>query len=315
MAERLERIAQEADPLQNPFLNRRAAKIFGQQLREALAEPLTRENIPKVVSLRYKFAHELLHAGASEQAVAQFSQLLDFLKTNRVELSEDRLELVRMNAAMAHLRLGEQENCLANHTLDSCLMPIQPGGYHKIPRGSRGAIPFLLEQLGKNPSDLRAGWLLNLAHMTLGEYPDKVPPKFLIPPKVFDSEYDIKRFPDVARGLGLDLNDLAGSVVMDDFDNDGFLDLMISGMGLREQLRLFRNNADGTFAERTEAAGLTGELGGLNMVQADYNNDGFIDVFVLRGAWFEKQGRRDIRRRDRRSGAPELSPHADGRLV
>jgi hypothetical protein len=290
MAERLERIAQEADPLQNPFLNRRAAKIFGQQLREALAEPLTRENIPKVVSLRYKFAHELLHAGASEQAVAQFSQLLDFLKTNRVELSEDRLELVRMNAAMAHLRLGEQENCLANHTLDSCLMPIQPGGYHKIPRGSRGAIPFLLEQLGKNPSDLRAGWLLNLAHMTLGEYPDKVPPKFLIPPKVIDSEYDIKRFPDVARGLGLDLNDLAGSVVMDDFDNDGFLDLMISGMGLREQLRLFRNNADGTFAERTEAAGLTGELGGLNMVQADYNNDGFIDVFVLRGAWFEKQG-------------------------
>ncbi|MBM3839463.1 MAG: CRTAC1 family protein [Verrucomicrobia bacterium] len=290
MAERLERLAQEADPLQNPFLNRRAAEIFGKQLKDALAEPLTRENIPKIVGLRYKFAHELLHAGESEQAVAQFSQLLGFIKTNRIELSDDKVELVRMNAALSHLRLGEQENCLANHTIDSCLMPIQPGGFHKIPRGSRGALPYLLEQLEKNPADLRTGWLLNLAYMTLGEYPDKVPSKFLIPPRVFNSEHDIKRFPDIARGLGVDLNDLAGSVVMDDFDNDGFLDLLISGMGLREQLRLFRNQGDGTFAERTEDAGLVGELGGLNMIQADYNNDGFLDVLVLRGAWFEKQG-------------------------
>jgi hypothetical protein len=112
----------------------------------------------------------------------------------------------------------------------------------------------------------------------------------VIPPRVFASEYDIKRFPDVARGVGLDLNTLAGSVVMDDFDNDEILDLMISSMGLRDQLRFFRNNGDGTFKERTAEAGLSGEVGGLNMVQADYNNDGHIDVLVLRGAWYEKQG-------------------------
>ncbi|MBI4664296.1 MAG: CRTAC1 family protein [Verrucomicrobia bacterium] len=290
MAERLDRIAREADPLQNPFLNRRAAEIFSKQLQMALAEPFSKAIIPKLVTLRYKYAYELLHAGESERAVEQFSQLFDFMRTNRVVLSDERTEIIRMDAAVAHLRLGEQENCLANHTIDSCLVPIQPGGYHKLPRGSRGAMQFLLEQLGKNPNDLRAGWLLNLALMTLGEHPDKVPAEFLIPPKVFASEYEIKRFPDVARGLGLDINDLAGSAVLDDLDNDGFLDLMISGMGLREQLRLFRNNGDGTFTERTEEAGLIGEFGGLNMVQADYNNDGFLDIFVLRGAWFEKQG-------------------------
>ncbi|MBI3415734.1 MAG: CRTAC1 family protein, partial [Verrucomicrobia bacterium] len=237
-----------------------------------------------------KLAYELLNAGDSEKSVTQFNLLREFIKTNHVVLTDDRLSLVEMNTALAYLRLGEQENCLLNHTIDSCLMPIQSGGFHKLPRGSRGAIEILQEQLKKDQNDLRAGWLLNLAYMTLGEHPDKVPPQFLIPQKVFASEYDIKRFPDVARGLGLDLNDLAGSVVMDDFDNDGNLDLMISAMGLHDQLRFFHNNADGTFTERTAEAGLLGEVGGLNMVQADYNNDGFLDVLILRGAWFEKQG-------------------------
>src|SRR5206468_2431695 len=115
-----------------------------------------------------------------------------------------------------------------------------------------------------------------------------VPPRFLIPPRVFAAEYDIKRFPDIARDLGLDLNAHAGSVVMDDFDNDGFLDLMTCSLGLRDPLRFFHNDGNGTFTEKTAAAGLTGEVGGLNMVQADYNNDGYLDVLVLRGAWFEK---------------------------
>jgi hypothetical protein len=34
-------------------------------------------------------------------------------------------------------------------------------------------------------------WLLNIASMTVGEYPDKVPPKWLIPHRVFESDYDI----------------------------------------------------------------------------------------------------------------------------
>ncbi|MBI1951330.1 MAG: CRTAC1 family protein, partial [Acidobacteria bacterium] len=36
---------------------------------------------------------------------------------------------------------------------------------------------------------------------------------------------------------------------------------------------------------------LTGELGGLNIVHADYNNDGFPDVLVLRGGWMRRGGR------------------------
>src|SRR5207245_11053568 len=50
------------------------------------------------------------------------------------------------------------------------------------------------------------------------------------------------------------------------------------------------NDADGTFNERTREALLTGLFGGLNILQADYDNDGFLDVIVLRGAWLGKGG-------------------------
>jgi hypothetical protein len=291
MAERLRKIADEADPLQNPFLNQRAAEIFRSQLEQLLQQK--GENAPtpgQLAAARYKYAYELLHAGESAAAVREFETLRKFIADGKVNLTPDQVALVRLNTLVSYLRLGEQENCLLHHTTASCIMPIQPGGFHKLPNGSRGAINLLIEQLSEDPNDLRAGWLLNLAYMTLGEHPDKVPRRFLMSPKIFDSEYDIKRFPDIARNVGLDFNDLAGSVVMDDFDNDGSLDLMISAMGLRDQLRFFLNKGDGTFVERTEEAGLAGEWGGLNMVQADYNNDGFVDVLVLRGAWFEKQG-------------------------
>jgi hypothetical protein len=290
MAERLEKIATEADPMQNPFLNRRAAELFRAQFEQAFTNRAQVTPPSALVGMHFKYAYELLNAGESAKAVEQFTALDGVIKSNRLVLDPDKAATFRMNFAMAYLRLGEQENCLSNHTTDSCLMPIRPGGFHKYPRGSQGAVRVLLEHLEKEPKDLRAAWLLNLAYMTLGQHPHGVPPKFLIPPRVFASEYDIKRFPDVARGVGLDLNTLAGSVVMDDFDNDRLLDLMISSMGLRDQLRFFRNNGDGTFKERTAEAGLIGEVGGLNMVQADYNNDGHIDVFVLRGAWYEKQG-------------------------
>ena len=65
---------------------------------------------------------------------------------------------------------------------------------------------------------------------------------------------------------------------------------MASSWGMRDPLRYFRNNGDGTFSDRTRAAGLEGQVGGLNICQADYNNDGFPDVLVLRGAWLQGLG-------------------------
>lgn len=54
----------------------------------------------------------------------------------------------------------------------------------------------------------------------------------------------------------MDANDLAGGVILDDFDNDGLLDVMISAWDEHGPLRYFHNQGDGTSVERTSEAGL-----------------------------------------------------------
>ena len=103
-----------------------------------------------------------------------------------------------------------------------------------------------------------------------------------------------RRFP-VSRtsrpALGLATFDMCGGAIADDFDSDGYLDIVVSTWGTRGQIRFFRNNRDGTFTERTAEAGLLGLYGGINLVQADYDNDGDVDLLVLRGAWLRADGR------------------------
>ena len=66
--------------------------------------------------------------------------------------------------------------------------------------------------------------------------------------------------------------------VWGDYDNDGFLDLLQGGYNLPS--RLFRNNGDGTFAQITTGAIASLDHGANNVLWADYDNDGFIDLFA-----------------------------------
>ena len=52
-------------------------------------------------------------------------------------------------------------------------------------------------------------------------------------------------------------------------------------------MAFYRNKGDGTFEDRTKEAGLLDQLGGLYCVQADYDNDGLLDIFIMRGAWLK----------------------------
>lgn len=154
---------------------------------------------------------------------------------------------------------------------------------------SKLAIQYFENYLGQRPDDLEVKWLLNLTYVTLGEYPAGVPAKYLIPQSAFDPNegrlQGIGRFMDVAPAAGMNAFKSSGGIIVDDFDNDGLLDVIGSSNDMCEQLQFFHNNGDGTFSERSAQAGLTGQLGGLNIVEADYNNDGCMDLLVLRGGW------------------------------
>jgi hypothetical protein len=273
----LAKIADETDahPQDNPYWNEKRAEV----LRHQIAQGKSTSEASLALAI------ELLFAGKTEEAITRFKALYDQMPVN----SESR-PVLQQWLGLADLRLGEQDNCIRDHNIESCLLPIKPGGYHALQRGSRMAVEQFTSILRENPDDLKSRWLLNIAYMTLGEYPGKVPADWLIHPEAFASEHEMPPFRDVAPQLGLDRAGLAGGAIIEDFDGDGYLDIMASSSGLRDQLRYYRNNADGTFTERTREAGLTGLTGGLNILQADYNNDGYSDVLVLRGGWMKKGG-------------------------
>jgi hypothetical protein len=56
-------------------------------------------------------------------------------------------------------------------------------------------------------------------------------------------------------------------------------------------MHYFRNNGNGTFTDKSEKSGLSKIKGGLNIIQADYNNDGYTDILVLRGGWGGEYGK------------------------
>ena len=240
---------------------------------------------------RWTLAENLLRAGDSAGAVKQLELIRQRCNALLVRLGPNSEQQLRDLLALSYLRLGEQENCVAHHSQNSCIFPITGSGIHTEKRGAEGAVREYTAALKGDPQNLLARWLLNIAYMQLGKWPQEVPPQWLAAPELFKSEYDIGRFPDVAAGAGVNVMGHAGGVAMEDFDGDGLLDLMISSSGPLDQLRFFHNNGDGTFTERTKEAGLTGEVGGLNLVAADYDNDGHPDLLVLRGGWWREHGK------------------------
>jgi hypothetical protein len=221
----------------------------------------------------------LLEYGEEQQAV----QILEELRT-MLESSKEGLSVILPHLGTAYLRLAERNNCVNGHSEDACIMPIQGKGIHKDPSAARKATAVFETLLQYDAQNLDARWLLNIAYMTLGEYPGKVPKAWLIP-GLDAPDYPIKPFAEMATDLKVLANNRAGGSIVDDFDNDGFLDIVTSAWDLGDPMHYFKNNGDGTFTDLSEPSGLKEITGGLNIQQTDYNNDGYLDIWVLRGAW------------------------------
>jgi hypothetical protein len=288
MVQRLATLQLEAweNPHQSPFFSEFRAIRHQASLWAALASGDHAQSL----ILRPRLAEELLNAGFPDGALHHYRAFRRVIDAASWRLDARQSSDLAIRTAVACLRLGELENCLQHHHADSCLLPLREGAVHAHTRGSSGAIRVLSEHLEANPGDLQARWLLNIAHMTLGEYPRGVRAPWLIPPEVFASGFDVGRFTNVAAARGVAVDDLAGGSIVEDFDADGFLDVMASSSSLSGQLRLFRNTGHDAFVEVTDEACLTGLTGGLNIVSTDYNNDGCPDVLVLRGGWLGRAG-------------------------
>jgi hypothetical protein len=226
----------------------------------------------------------LLEYGDEPKAV---SMLEDAAKT--LASSNEGLKVVLPYLGIAYMRLAERTNCINGHTSDACIMPIQGNGIHQEKEPALKAVETFEKLLLLEPKQYDAIWLLNIAYMTLGQYPAKVPSKWLI--RGLDKvDYNLKPFIECASALKIQVNNRAGGSIADDFDNDGWVDLITSAWDLEDPMHYFRNNGDGTFSDWSAKSGLNEITGGLNIQQTDYNNDGFLDILVLRGGWQGQQG-------------------------
>ena len=251
-----------------------------------LKSPLPQDKLLIVFS--YK-AFALLKLGKEKEAAEILNSVLQTRQGSSDPLSKTILE----NLALSYLRLGERNNCVHNHSSGSCVFPIQAKGVYTDPYATHKAIGFYENILQTDSADLASRWLLNIAYMTIGLYPDKVPPQWLIPGLDKDtSSVKVNAFREMAGDLGLaSPMHMSGGSITDDFNNDGYLDIITSSTSLDESMHFYLNNADGTFTDISEKSGLSKIKGGLNLVQADYNNDGYADIFVLRGAWYGEFGK------------------------
>jgi hypothetical protein len=275
----------------NVFLGTEIVGRLEQKLADASA-PLTPAARHRTLS---ELAREELRVGQVEDAVEHATEALELLLAQGSDVPPKLLAEARFALGVACMRLGEVANCCNRRTPESCILPIRGEGVHEDRTGSLRAIEQFEAVLAlvkpEAPIALKARWALNLAHMTIGEWPEGVDSKWRIAPPVFASDEDFPRFPEVARQRGVDAEGLAGGAIAEDFDGDGRLDLMTSDSDTDGRMRLWLRSAQGGWNECSDAAGL-GELrGGLNMTQADYDGDGDVDVLVLRGAWWQEHGR------------------------
>lgn len=258
---------------------------IGYRIAKRIEGDLARE-LPTETAVKYMLAQAslLLYEGDAIQAY----EVLRAARRRAVTsdpVCAQLLYTVIFYQGVAGLRRGENENCVECRGEGSCLFPLRTSAIHDQPAGSRLAIRHFTEYLEQFPDDEGARWLLNLAAMTLGEHPGGVPARHQVRMDSFGRELDIGRFRDVADVVGVKRLNTAGGAIMDDFDNDGLMDIVISAWDANQGMAYYRNKGDGTFEDLSERAGILDQVAGANIVQADFDNDGLLDIFVTRGGW------------------------------
>ena len=212
--------------------------------------------------------------------------------------------------ALSYIRYAEAENCLSKLVEDShdaenlaikhqhtyykntelCSLPLNQF-HNNIERSKIAAKLFerLLDNYDRNNRLYQ--WLLNFSFMTIDGFPQDVPPKYLIQSRFIESfygeskkkiqeEYAALSFEDRAKELHVDTYNTGRGVVVEDFDKDGHLDL-VTGGGF-DVVTYYKNDHGSGFIDKTEEVGLWGIKQPFIITAADYDNDGWLDLFIGR---------------------------------
>ena len=129
---------------------------------------------------------------------------------------------------------------------------------------------------GLEKSALKSMLFLFWAAERGGGYPKQIPREFrLHRPAGLE-----RRFEEAGRRAGLKVS--SGRMVWEDFDRDGLADLAVVGLG--QPVALYRN-LGGQLEDVTHPAGLGGLRDAWDALWADYDGDGYPDLYLLRSGF------------------------------
>lgn len=158
-------------------------------------------------------------------------------------------------------------------------IPAQQSGIHWVHENARSEQRYMPEAIGPGVAFFdydNDGWM-DIYLVNSG------PSDFFTPQKpVRNALYRNNRdgtFTDVTEKARVAGGNFGMGVAAADYNNDGYTDLLITGY---DRVILYRNNGDGTFTDVTAAAGLSrlSSSWTTSAVWFDYNNDGFLDLFL-----------------------------------
>ena len=252
---------------------------------EASAPGVAGSDAMQRVDTLMREALALNYEGRPREALTRLAEARDIANEDE-QIGNDFLYTLIFYQGVTALRCGENDNCIACRGESSCILPLHASAVHTNQQCSRLAVGFFREYLEQFPDDIGAKWLLNLAHMTLGEHPHGVEERYRLElGRVEPAGQEIAPFRNISAEVGFDRLNQAGGGILDDFDRDGLLDVITTSMDSTQPMWFCRNSGGEAFVDSSAAARLTEQLGGLYCVQTDYNNDGFLDVYIPRGAW------------------------------
>ena len=273
MQDSISQILKSANSIESIYENKARAKHFQSRFE-------TSQNLKDL----FNYVKELLNNGETNVAIKTVEDL--FANNPNLRPITGQTKIMHEILALCYLRKGEQENCQDNHNDESCIIPIVKNGQHLKRNGSEQAIKKYLELLKVFPEDMQSRWLINIAYMTLGQYPTQVPKKYLVP---IGEKSSTSTLNNVATQMGVDFFGLAGGSIADDFNNDGHYDIVTSSWGSQGKMKYYENDGKGSFVDKSTESNVGKSKGGLHINQTDYNNDGLNDIFILRSAWMPQQ--------------------------
>ena len=160
---------------------------------------------------------------------------------------------------------------------------VSMGRAGKLQRSAQLAI----DAMDANPNNERARYWLWLTANKLGSYPAFVPEKYRMEVKA-GHEKPVVQFTDIAAKIGLDKTSGGRGIAIFDYNNDGYLDIVISSA--HGGCNLYRNNGDGTFTDVSIGSGVDQCVNTFAIAAADYNNDGFVDLYITRLGFYGGEG-------------------------